>query len=219
VIEDKLLARLGWALPAMTILLSTLAHIISGEYRAFPFFISEADFPGLQRIIFTAGFSLTGIVLIYLSWRLFQVNKNHTRWYWMHLSMLSGIFVGANLTIMAFMDMYDHLEAHIITAVNVFYFSLAWGVITHLAMKDASDKSKNLRYLSISLGFIALIGMTYSLNLGLKENPDFINGDWDMEKMQPWINWAAPFEYLLAVSFMLTLGSFGSDINPIEEEE
>ena len=218
-IEDKLLARLGWALPAMTILLSTLAHLMSGEYRAFPFFISEADFPGLQRIIFTAGFSLTGIVLIYLSWRLFQVNKNHTRWYWMHLSMLSGIFVGANLTIMAFMDMYDHLEEHILTALNVFYFGLSWGVITHLAMKDFSDKSKNLRYLSISLGFISLIGMTYSMNLGLKENPDFIDGEWDLDKMQPWINWAAPFEYLLATSFMLTLASFGSDINPIEEEE
>ncbi len=218
-IEDRLLARLGWALPAMTILLSTLAHIMSGEYRAFPFFISEADFPGIQRIIFTTGFTLTGIVLIYMSWRLFQVNKNHTRWYWMHLSMLSGIFVGVNLIIMAFMDMYDHLEAHILSAVNIFYFGLAWGVLTHLAMKDASDKSKNLRYMSISLGFISLIGMTYSINLGLIENPEFVNGDWDMDKMQPWINWAAPFEYLLATSFMLTLASFGADINPIEEEE
>jgi hypothetical protein len=219
VIDNRLIPRLGWVLPALTIILSTLIHLLSGDYRAFPFFISEADYPGLQRLIFTGGFALTGIVLIYLSWRLFQVNKNHARWYWMHLSMLSGVFVGANLTIMAFMDMYDHLEVHIATALNVFYFGLAWGVFTHLAMEDASNKSKNLRYLSISLGFISLVGMTYSINLGLKEHPDFIDGNWDMDKMQPWINWAAPFEYLLAASFMLTLASFEGAIFPKEEEE
>ena len=78
-IEDRLLARLGWVIPALTIILSTIVHILTGDYRAFPFFISEADYPGLQRIIFTGGFLLTGIVLMYLSWRLFKINKNRTR--------------------------------------------------------------------------------------------------------------------------------------------
>ena len=218
-IEDRLLARLGWVLPALTISLSTLVHIISGDYRAFPFFISEADYPGLQRIIFTGGFTLTGLVLIYLSWRLFLVNKNHTRWYWMHLSMLSGIFVGINLIIMSFMDMYDHVELHVATALNVFHFGLAWGVLTHLAMNNARPKSKRLRYISISLGFIAFVGMSYAISLGLKVYPEYIDGNWDFDKMQPWINWAAPMEYLLATSFMFTLASFESDIIPKEEEE
>jgi hypothetical protein len=218
-IEDKLLAKLGWILPSITIILSSAIHLVSGNYRDFPFFISESDYPGLERYVFTIGFCVTGIVLMYLSWRLFEVNKTSARWYWMHLSLFSGIFVGANLAMMSFWDMYDHLTLHITTALNVFYFGLAWCVLTHLAMKDASKKSKNLRYLSISLGFISLVGMTYSINLGLIENPEFINGDWDMEKMQPWINWAAPMEYLLALSFILTLKSFESDILPNEEEE
>jgi len=218
-IEDKLAAKLGWILPSITIILSSAIHLVSGNYRDFPFFISESDYPGLERYVFTIGFCVTGIVLMYLSWRLFEVNKTSARWYWMHLSLFSGIFVGANLALMSFWDMYDHLSLHISTALNVFYFGLAWCVLTHLAMKDASKKSKNLRYLSISLGFISLIGMTYSINLGLIENPEFINGDWDMEKMQPWINWAAPMEYLLALSFILTLKSFESDILPHEEEE
>jgi hypothetical protein len=218
-IEDRMAARLGWILPALTIGLSSLIHLLSGDYRAFPFFISEADYPGLQRVVFTAGFVLTGLALMYLSWRLFQVNKDHGRWYWMHLSMLSGIFVGANLTLMAFMDMYDHIELHILTALNVFHFSLAWGILTHLGMKDGNQKGKNLRYMSITLGFIAFLGMTYAIGLGLEVNPGFVEGEWDMDTMQPWINWAAPLEYLLAISFMLTLASFGADMNSDEEEE
>jgi len=219
VIEDRLLARLGWVLPALTISFSTLIHIISGDYRAFPFFISEADYPGIQRIVFTGGFVLTGLVLMNLSWRLFQVNKKHTRWYWIHLSLLSGVFVGANLVVMAFMDMYDHIEIHIATAGNVFQFGLAWGVFTHLAFKNGNQRSKNLRYISMTLGIIGFFGMLYAISLGLKEYPEFVDGDWDMDAMQPWINWAAPLEYLLALSFMLTLFSFESELLSKMEEE
>jgi hypothetical protein len=40
-----------------------------------------------------------------------------------------------------------------------------------------------------------------------------------MAAMQPWINWAAPLEYLLAVSFFLTLYSFESEVLPKSDEE
>ena len=217
-IEDKLAAKLGWLIPALTIGLSTLVHLLSGDSRAFPFFISEADYPGLQRVIFTAGFVIAGIVLIYVSWRLFWLNRKRGRWYWMHLSMLCGTFVGSNLAIMAFMDMYDHIELHILTALNVFHFSLAWGVVTHLGMKNGNQRGKNLRYLSITLGFIAFIGMSYAMGLAVKAHPEFLDTD-DLNLIQPWINVAAPMEYLLAISFMLTLGSFSADMNPDDEEE
>mgnify|MGYP001250145292 FL=1 len=217
-IEDKLAAKLGWLIPALTIGLSTLVHLLSGDYRAFPFFISEADYPGLQRVIFTSGFVIAGIVLIYVSWRLFWLNRKRGRWYWMHLSMLCGTFVGSNLAIMAFMDMYDHIELHVLTALNVFHFSLAWGVVTHLGMKNGNQRGKNLRYLSITLGFIAFIGMSYAMGLAVKAHPEFLDTD-DLNLIQPWINVAAPMEYLLAISFMLTLGSFSADMNPDDEEE
>ena len=217
-IEDKLAAKLGWLIPALTIGLSTLVHLLSGDYRAFPFFISEADYPGLQRVIFTSGFVIAGIVLIYVSWRLFWLNRKRGRWYWMHLSMLCGTFVGANLAIMAFMDMYDHIELHVLTALNVFHFSLAWGVVTHLGMKNGNQRGKNLRYLSITLGFIAFIGMSYAMGLAVKAHPEFLDTD-DLNLIQPWINVAAPMDYLLAISFMLTLGSFSADMNPDDEEE
>ena len=217
-IDDKLAARLGWSLPLGTIFLSSLIHLISGNNRAFPFFISEADYPGLERYIFTVGFFFTGVALIFVSWRLFQVNKSRTRWYWMHLSLLSGVFVGGNLALMAFWDMYDHLTLHITTALNVFHFGLAWGVFTHLAMKEGSQKGKNIRYFSIIIGFIAFFGMTYSMGLGIDKHPEFLETN-DMDLIQPWINWAAPMEYLLAISFILTLKSFEADIVPNVEEE
>jgi len=217
-IEDKLAAKLGWILPSITIILSSAIHLVSGNYRDFPFFISESDYPGLERYVFTIGFFVTGIVLMYLSWRLFEVNKTSARWYWMHLSLFSGIFVGANLALMSFWDMYDHLTLHITTALNVFHFGLAWGVLTHLAMKNGSQKGKNLRYVSITLGFIAFFVMTYSMGLGIEKHPDFFDTN-DLDLLQPWINWAAPMEYLLALSFILTLKSFESDILPHEEEE
>ena len=217
-IEDKLAAKLGWILPTITIILSSAIHLVSGNYRDFPFFISESDYPGLERYVFTIGFCVTGIVLMYLSWRLFEVNKTSARWYWMHLSLFSGIFVGANLALMSFWDMYDHLTLHITTALNVFHFGLAWGVLTHLAMKNGSQKGKNLRYVSITLGFIAFFVMTYSMGLGIEKHPDFFDTN-DLDLLQPWINWAAPMEYLVALSFILTLKSFESDILPHEEEE
>ena len=75
-IDDKLAARLGWSLTASNHFSFFIIHLISGNNRAFPFFISEADYPGLERYIFTVGFFFTGVALIFVSWRLFQVNKS-----------------------------------------------------------------------------------------------------------------------------------------------
>ncbi|MEL0100851.1 MAG: hypothetical protein VW862_04040, partial [Euryarchaeota archaeon] len=66
---------MSWSIPTFTILLSSLFHVILGDARDFPFFISEADYPGIQRYIFTIGFSLTGLILTYYSWLIFQANK------------------------------------------------------------------------------------------------------------------------------------------------
>ena len=81
-IDKNLVGRIGWSLPLATIILTTTIHLVTGNYRAFPFFISEADYPGLERIVFKVGFSVAGIVLIYVSWLLFTTCKDRSRWYW-----------------------------------------------------------------------------------------------------------------------------------------
>jgi len=210
-IDDRMIARIGWVLPSITISASTILHILSGDYRALPFFISEADYPGLQRVVFTGGLFVTGILIILISWKLFVKNKSHTRWYWMEVSMLSGVFAGINLSIMAFMDMYDHLDMHITTSMNVFYFGLTWCATTHLAMNNGDEDGKRFRYASISLGFIAFTIMMYAMTSAINQHPSFLETN-DMDLIQPWVNWAAPMEYLLVLSFILTLKSFEIDI-------
>ena len=213
-----MVSKLGWSLPTATIILSSLIHLVSGDARDFPFFISEADYPGLQKWIFTLGFTMTGLVLMYYSWLIFLQNRKSSREYWMHVSLGMGIWVGANLCVMSFMDMYNHIEIHVATALNVFYFGLGWCIITHFALPNASLKGKRIRRISMVTGAIGLTGMIYAIRLGLKEYPEFVNGEWDFAKMQPWIDWAAPMEYLLAVSFIATIYSFESEIIGDEEE-
>ena len=215
-IENRMVARLGWSIPLATVLLSTLIHIISGNYRDFPFFISEADYPGLERIIFKLGFFINGLVLIYVSLLLFKACKSRARWYLMHVSCVTGILVGINLSLMAIWDIYDHEKLHIFTASNVFQLGILWGVATHIGLPDANIDGKKIRYISISSSIIAFIGMFYAVGLGLQKYPEFTEGNWDMEKMQPYINWAAPFEYLMVFSFMLTLKSFEHELDRAE---
>ena len=212
-IESRMVARLGWSIPLATVLLTTLIHIISGNYRDFPFFISEADYPGLERIIFKLGFFINGLVLIYVSWILFKACKPRARWYMMHVSCVTGILVGINLSLMAVWDIYAYEKLHVFTASNVFQLGLVWGVATHLGLPDANIDGKKMRYISITSSIIAFIGMFYAVGLGLQKYPEFTEGNWDMEKMQPYINWAAPFEYLMVFSFMLTLKSFENELD------
>lgn len=218
-IEDKMAARLGWAIPAVTITLSTLVHAVSGNARAIPFFISEGDHPGLERWIFTAGLAFSGLVLMWVSWRLFQVKREGSRWYWIHLSLIAGLWVGGNLTIMSFMDMYDHPEMHIITALNVFHFGLAWGVLAHLAVKDGNPTGKKLRMASILIAFTSFWIMTWAMGNAFEENPEALKPPLALSEVQNWIDYAAPAEYLLVVGFILTLASFEKDFDSDEEEE
>lgn len=215
-IENRMAARLGWSIPLATVLVTTLIHIISGNYRDFPFFISEADYPGLERIIFKLGFFINGLVLIYVSLLLFKACKSRARWYLMHVSCVTGILVGINLSLMAIWDIYDHEKLHIFTASNVFQLGILWGVATHIGLPDANIDGKKIRYISISSSIIAFMGMFYAVGLGLQKYPEFTEGNWDMEKMQPYINWAAPFEYLMVFSFMLTLKSFEHELDRAE---
>ena len=216
-IENRTVARLGWSIPLATVLLTSTIHIISGNYRDFPFFISEADYPGLERIIFKVGFFLNGLVLIYVSWLIYSSCKSRSRWYMIHISGMLGALVGINLSLMAIWDVYDYERLHVFTASNVFQLGLVWGIVTHIGLPDADISNKRLRYISISTSILAFLGMIYSISLGLEKYPEFVDGNWDLDKMQPWIDWAAPLEYLMVFSFMLTLKSFEQELEHKEE--
>ncbi|MDP6870412.1 MAG: hypothetical protein QGI21_06555 [Candidatus Poseidoniaceae archaeon] len=215
--NNQLSARLGWLVPAITITLSCTIHALSGNARAIPFFISESDFPGLERWVFTIGLSITGLILIWTSWNVFVQHKNNARWYWLHLSMLCGMWVGGNLFVMSFMNMYDHLDLHIVTALNVFHFGLAWGVLTHIALKNGSKIGKKIRYYSVTLSFLAFWIMSWAMGLAYDENKEALL-EGDLTAVQGWIDYAAPAEFLLAIGFFMTIASMEFDMQNDEEE-
>ena len=134
-----------------------------------------------------------------------------------HISGMLGVLVGINLSSMAIWDVYDYEKLHVFTASNVFQLGLVWGIVTHIGLPDADISSKRLRYISISTSILAFLGMIYSISLGLEKYPEFVDGNWDLNKMQPWIDWAAPLEYLMVFSFMLTLKSFEQELENKED--
>ena len=59
-------------------------------------------------------FFLNGLVLIYVSWVLFKACKPRARWYMMHVSLVAGVLVGINLSLMALWNVYDYEKLHIL---------------------------------------------------------------------------------------------------------
>ena len=118
--SDLTIARIGWLLPAITVPIAMFVHILLGNSRTFPIFISESDYPGLERWIFTIGLCCAGIVQMLFAYRMWYSMKDEGRRKLMHLTLICGLFTGGNLVIMSFADMYDHLALHVLTASNVF---------------------------------------------------------------------------------------------------
>mgnify|MGYP003315216287 CR=1 FL=1 len=66
-VADTTLIRIGWILPLVSVVCSMTIHAASGHARDFPFFVSESDYPGLERWFFTIGLALTSPLICLLS--------------------------------------------------------------------------------------------------------------------------------------------------------
>ena len=60
-LSDETLVKTSWLLPATVVPLAMVIHLLNGNSRDFPFFISEADFPGVERWVFTIGLAISGL--------------------------------------------------------------------------------------------------------------------------------------------------------------
>ena len=218
-ISDRLIARLGWMIPSITFTLSMLIHHISGNSRNFPFFISESDYPGLERWIFTTGLFVTGLILCYVSFRLWKVHLEKSRRWLMHTSLVCGMWVGGNVCAISIADMYDHPELHVATALNAFHFGIVWGVLAHLAVKSDNPIGKRLRVIAVSIALASIVALTIIMNDAYSKYPDALTPPLDLNVVQAWLDWAAPLEYLLVIGLFLSLASFELDFPKNEEEE
>ena len=69
-VPDEITVRVSWLLPALTVPLAMVIHLLNGNSRDFPIFISEADYPGVERWVFTIGLALSGIIQMIFSYRM-----------------------------------------------------------------------------------------------------------------------------------------------------
>ncbi|MBT3440609.1 MAG: hypothetical protein HON05_04785 [Euryarchaeota archaeon] len=213
-VSDSMLIRLGWLLPLATVVTSMSIHAFSGNARAIPFFVSESDYPGPERVVFTTGLAITGLVICILAYRFsLMVEEQDSKWN--RISLSSGILSGLSLSVLAFANIYDALLLHVITTILVFVGGFVWGASMHKRhSKDTSPDSK-LRKAGLWMTGLGILTMNLSVGFYVfwkRESLDLLDPQFDiLNQIQPAINIAAPAEYLLIVGLMVTLASIGRD--------
>ncbi len=213
-VADKMLARLGWTVPAVTLTLAMLIHWLSGDARAVPFFISESDYPGPQRILFTTGLLVSGVIACTVAFRLWWTQRQDCRPKLLFISMLCGFYTGINISLMAFANMYDFLEFHVFTALGVFQVGMLWALMAHLALPNSQKKGKVLRWIALVVSFISFNVMTSALKdavdgMTKAEAQDALT---QLTPLQSAIDIAAPAEYFLVIGLFIAIASFESDL-------
>lgn len=216
---DIKLLRYSWTIPLSTLILSMSIHWFSGDARTFLIYISEADYPGLQRIVFTTGLTITGLIYSFLSYKIY-VNFEDTspRKLLLIISTIGGIYIGINLVAMSFLDMYDHFSGHILTALTVFYGGMIWGLAIHFSLPKSTTRIKSVRLGSILLSVLGFITMTVAYNKAAQELGKAVILYEEMNLVQhPFLDIAAIGEYALVFGFFMILFSIELDVKKIND--
>lgn len=216
---DIKLLRYSWTIPLSTLILSMSIHWFSGDARTFLIYISEADYPGLQRIVFTTGLTITGLIYSFLSYKIYlNFEESSPRKYLLIISTIGGVYIGINLVAMSFLDMYDHFSGHILTALTVFYGGMIWGLAIHFSLPKSSTRIKSIRLGSVLLSVLGFITMTVAYNKAAQELGKAVILYEEMNLVQhPYLDIAAIGEYALVFGFFMILFSIELDVKKIND--
>lgn len=215
-LQDNYLVRLAWLMPLCTVICAVFIHLLMGNYRDIPFFISEADYPGIERIVFTCGLFLSAGVQCLLALRLHVLFVHSARKRILFVATILGVVSSIHLAVLAFADMYNHLEIHVYTSIVVFHGGFAWAFLAHFSLENPNRRGRQLRMVSLAVALSSLIVMTVSLGRGIKQRTNELGLESDMiplDQLQPWINVAAPAEFVLFFALMGCLASFTWDVS------
>ena len=214
---DIKLLRYSWTIPLFTLIFSMSIHWFSGDARTFLIYISEADYPGLQRIVFTTGLTITGLIYSFISYKIYlNFEDTSPRKLLLIISTIGGVYIGINLVAMSFLDMYDHFSGHILTALTVFYGGMIWGLAIHFSLPKSSTRIKSIRLGSILLSVLGFITMTVAYNRAAQELGKAVILYEEMNLVQhPYLDIAAIGEYALVFGFFMILFSIELDVKKI----
>lgn len=214
-LKDTHLIRISWILPTASVILASLIHYFSGNYRDIPFFISETDHPGLEDHVFSIGLFLSAIIQIIVSFRLYILFKPIASPRLHLVALLCGLATSTHLAVLAFVTMDQNLEVHIYTAMVVFHGGFGWAFATHFSLPKSLSKGRKVRLYSLALAFVSLIVMSVSIREGIKSGEEELgvhSSEIGLEYLQPWVDVAAPAEFLLFFGLIGCLASFRWDI-------
>ena len=116
-IKDTQLIQISWILPTASVILASLIHYLSGNYRDIPFFISETDHPGLEDHVFSIGLFLSSITQVVVSFRLYLLFKPIASPKLHIFALFCGLATSTHLAVLAFVTMDQNLK---------FTYTLPW---------------------------------------------------------------------------------------------
>lgn len=215
VLRDTRLVKLAWMVPLYSIIVAVGIHVALGNARDVPFFISEADYPGLERFVFTIGLFVSAVFLFMLTLRLYTLFKDIGRKNILRTATILGIASSTHLAVLAFANMYDYLTLHVYTSLVVFHGGFAWAILAHFSLPHPNRTGRTLRLVSLFTAFVSLTTMTIAMSRGIEQQRRAYNIQPDMiplDDLQPWIDVAAPAEFILFFSLLGCLASFSWDI-------
>ena len=215
VLRDTRLVKLSWMVPLCSIIAAVGIHVALGNTRDVPFFISEADYPGLERFVFTVGLFVSAVFLFMLTLRLYTLFKDNGRKKILRAATILGVASSTHLAILAFANMYDHLTLHVYTSLVVFHGGFTWAILAHFSLPHPNRTGRTVRLVSLFTAFVSLTTMTIAMSRGIEQQrraydiqPEMI----PLDDLQPWIDGAAPAEFILFFSLLGCLASFSWDI-------
>lgn len=221
-VDDRLLLRTAWMTMLCACAASMAIHALSGNARAIPFFISESDFPGLERIVFRGGLNATGLMLCFLALRLpHALDLSHnTRL--RTIAQSSGIITGISTILLSWFSMHDHLVIHVIFASITFVGAYVWSYTMHASNSHKRGSGYAKRRVWLTIGGLSYLVMNLALAESARQlvlEQGLTGGTEVMNLAQSSINIAAPAEYLFFFSVVMILASFDHDLAEARQDE
>ena len=211
-VSEQRLALASWCVPLATMVLAMTVHALSGP-RAVPFFISEADDGGLAGTIFTVGLFVAGALNAGYAYHLFRRIHPQQPRVWM-AAFGAGLLSSVNLMLLSVLDMYNHLDPHIVTSMLAFGGGIAWVGLAWKAVGTAGhERGQRWRRngtLMSAAGFASMVGsFQWAAN---NVNAEGMTTTAFLNEVQHAIVVAAPGEYLLVAGLFVGLASFRFDL-------
>ena len=221
-VDDRLLLRTAWMTMLITCAVAMMIHAFSGHARAFPFFISESDYPGLERIIFRSGLNTVGLMLCCLALRLPYVLDLSQNARLSNVAKASGLITGISTILLSWFSMHEQLLIHVIFASITFVGAYVWSYSMHASQSSNPGLGHAKRRIWLTVGGLSYLVMNLALAQSVRKlifEQGLSKGTEVMNLAQTSINIAAPAEYVFFFSIVMMLASFDHDLVEARQEQ